>query len=382
MNDYINSNINNIKIDVLCCSLFCVKVVEGVNDGSDSQQSKTRIFLDVTQRKHAFLDSDALSQANIQCLINKASEATDINNTSTTKPNSADLLKLCNIETSISTFPIKSSCLGYLMDQLKASNKLKVINQFSVFIPGDATNNSDKICETPKECISIGKGKFSSALQKEKLSCGKAVANMYIKNGNIDYEGLLTPCNKNTMTSSASDIAQQDIEGESRLRNLGRNEKQKNILFGVELTNIAGKNFKRKLTTQNNAYIEDLKINESQQDEINLVEQVFITSQSNALIEGMNFRIDSSTTDQTSQLADTEFTQINNFGESLVNGTNEIAVATPQNSALSQIAPVNAADQQLGLVWDPNTQAYIYAARNFIKSSLGLLIINFLLNII
>jgi hypothetical protein len=165
----VNQKLNQVKIYVECCKLFCVTYIESFDDGLSQLGSAKRVFVDFNLRNYFGLDTSNLPAQQKACLVGSL-----YSNTS-----NAGWLQSCQIDAPFRTFPLKQSCRNSLNRHCGSVGFNNVYERF------DGKCDDSLICENVN----------NNSTEAEKLNCGSQISTRFMThNFQIHYASLVNPC--------------------------------------------------------------------------------------------------------------------------------------------------------------------------------------------
>jgi hypothetical protein len=194
-NDYmkiVNSQLQNVKLYVECCKLFCVTYVDSIQDNLPNKDNKKRVYLDITLRGFAFINSSTLTLSQGKCLIKNTLTAYSSNSPPGT---SQGLFSKCGLPEPFDIVPIKKNCAYNMASHCAKNNFGQLVNRIASTIT--SSDEKGSACSAPLSCINLPE----IPTDDQKRSCGDALYSMFIDSGaKINYSSLVIPCTKTSIT--------------------------------------------------------------------------------------------------------------------------------------------------------------------------------------
>jgi len=196
----INQKLNQVKIYVECCKLFCVTYIESFDDGLSQLGSARRVFVDFNLRNYFGLDTSNLPAQQKTCLVGSL-----YSNTS-----NAGWVQSCQIDAPFRTFPLKDSCRNSMNRQCGSVGFDNIFDRF------------DGKCEDSLVCDNVN----DNSSEAEKLNCGAQISTRFLTNNfQIHFASLVNPC------------ARKAAHAQTRLTSLIQTHFMKKVLQVANSTN-------------------------------------------------------------------------------------------------------------------------------------------------
>jgi hypothetical protein len=166
----INQKLNQIKIYVECCNLFCVTFIESFDDDLTAQGNAKRVFVDFNLRNYYTLDASRLDADKKGCMLGDLYYASS----------SSNWVKDCNIDAPFTTLPVKNSCRNQLNNQCASLGFNQIADRFS------------GKCDHELLCVNV----TDNSTEADRLLCGAAISSRFAPDSlRVQYSSLINPCN-------------------------------------------------------------------------------------------------------------------------------------------------------------------------------------------
>jgi hypothetical protein len=174
----VNQKLNQVKIFVECCKLFCVTYIESFDDGVAQLGSAKRVFVDFNLRNYFGLDTSNLPVQQKTCLVGSL-----YSNTS-----NSGWVQSCQIDAPFRTFPLKDSCRNSMNRQCGSVGFNDIFERF------DGKCDDSLVCDNVNE----------SSSEAEKLNCGAQISTRFLSNNfQIHFASLVNPCARKAAPAQA-----------------------------------------------------------------------------------------------------------------------------------------------------------------------------------
>lgn len=226
----INNQLQNVKLFVECCKLFCLTYLDSIQDNLPNKENKKRVYLDITLRGFAFINSSTLTLPQGKCLIKNTLAAYSTYNSST--GTTQGLYSKCGLPEPFDIMPIKKNCAYNMISHCAKNNFGQLMNR----IASTVTSSDEKgsACSAPLSCINLP----DNPSDDQKKSCGDALFGLFLDSGSkINYSALVIPCYKSTTSPSSfiqKEMIRQNLLNSSAYVNLsGLSASQKQIYESI-----------------------------------------------------------------------------------------------------------------------------------------------------
>jgi len=193
----LNSNLSSVKIYSQCCKTWCAYVIQNINDGILSSNSKQRIYVEVILKNYAFFDSGSISASQKKCLIKNIQLNYD--NPNSLKDN--NIFQKCGINSPYDIIPVKQQCLKSMNEHCKANGFLDLMDKSAIYV--QSSDESTKDCLPPTDCLNL----TSSATEAQMQTCGASIISLFSTNSvKPSFKSFIYPCAQNTSVTKPAMI--------------------------------------------------------------------------------------------------------------------------------------------------------------------------------